>query len=435
MSTSWPAIIPTRRRRRRLVAAAAASLAAAACWLAGPGPADADAAAARGVARTLAAEGLRAGPVRCEGAICRWRARRLSRGWTYRCRGRAERARRGWRLTPCRLRAPRLAPLKRRPSQLRAFGYNDLSIFLERQIEIAPAAGADSMRVILYWNMVEPVPGAYSWQLYDRVYRRMLALGLRPLFIVLGAPCWAAASPGLCQSHFTSMPPADAAFDDYARFTAAAARRYPEAIGFEVWNEPNIEQFWWPGPEPGRYARLLAATEAELAVRAPAVTLVSAGLYPVGEGIAGTQMRDTAFLRRVYEAGAARGADAIGAHPYPGGRRQRHLEDVRRRLARLRTTMARFGDEAKPLWVTEVGLSTTGPEQGRYKERDQATALVDLYRMLRRIPGSPVTYFHTFFDLEGSAADVWTGMGIVRSDRSTRKPAFCALAVERGLSC
>lgn len=414
------------------VAAAFAAIAQAA-----PGRAEAsDAAHERQVVRSLQAEArLKPRRVECHEGRCRWKASKRSAGWTYTCSGRARRASRGWKLTPCRLKPPKLAPLKKHGRNLRAFGYNDLSIFVERQISLAPGAGADSMRVILYWNLIEQAPGSFRWGTYDGLYKRMLQLGMRPLFIVLGTPCWAAASAPECESHFTSMPPADDAYDDYARFAAKAAARYPQAVGFEVWNEPNIEQFWWPGPDPARYARLLKLTHDEVKASAPATTVVSAGLFPVGHDISGIQMRDTRFLGKVYEAEGTEIADAIGSHPYPGGKRKRHLRDVRLRIARVRGTMARFGDQAKPVWVTEVGLSTTGPEEQRYGEHQQADRLVELYRMLRRVPGSPVVYIHTFFDLAGSLEDQWNGMGIVRADRETLKPAYCALADARGLTC
>ena len=46
-----------------------------------------------------------------------------------------------------------------------------------------------------------------------------------------------------------------------------------------------------------------------------------------------------------------------------------------------------------------------------------------------------IAFALSFFDLVGPDSDHWTGMGIMRSDRATRKPAFCALAHARGVTC
>lgn len=383
----------------------------------------------------LEARGLEPGKIDCRGRSCRWTARHRSAGWTYSCGGRARRTGGGWRLSPCRLKPPRLAPLRKQGTPLEAFGYNEVPLFAESQLAMVPGAGADSMRVNLYWSMIEQAPGIYRWGTYDRLYNRMLGLGLRPLFVVLGTPCWHALSVPDCETLFTSMPPADDAFDDYARFAAAAAARYPAAVGFEVWNEPNWQRFWWPGPQPDRYARLLKLTYDRVKAEAPGATVVSAGLFPLGEDIAGVEMNERDFLAAVYMAEGTQIADAIGAHPYPGEVRRRHLRDVRRLIARLRATMVRVGDEAKPVWVTEVGFTTTGYPEERYSQQGQAKRLVQLHQMLSRVPGSPVLYIHSFYDLIGPDSDYWNGMGILHSDRETPKTAYCALAEARGRNC
>ena len=87
--------------------------------------------------------------------------------------------------------------------------------------------------------------------------------------------------------------------------------------------------------------------------------------------------------------------------------------------------------------MTEVGLTTTGPFG--VSERDQAIALVRQYRALEAMDDVEVATFHTLIEPKGypgsprvdDPRDAEVGYGVVRKDL-TPKPAYCALARERG---
>ena len=142
-------------------------------------------------------------------------------------------------------------------------------------------------------------------------------------------------------------------------------------------------------------------------------------------------MRYDEFLRAIYEQGAKDFSDGIGHHAYPGGGPTSDYEaGVRGQIADLKDVMLDFGDEDKPIWITEYGVSTTGPAP--YTEAQQATALVKLYRVLRRIPGVAAAVVHRWED-DGSASGELVaerGFGLTRTNGS-RKPVYCALAKAR----
>jgi hypothetical protein len=52
------------------------------------------------------------------------------------------------------------------------------------------------------------------------------------------APGAASEMPRYDQPH--GIPPGAAHLDDWRAFLAPAARRYPQALGFEIWNEPDV---------------------------------------------------------------------------------------------------------------------------------------------------------------------------------------------------
>ena len=133
----------------------------------------------------------------------------------------------------------------------------------------------------------------------------------------------------------------------------------------------------------------------------PSMPVVTAGLSPHINDDTDAMAYET-FLRRAYATGGPQLADAIGTHPYPN---RRYVEDflgnIRVNLFRYLRVMSEFGDRAKPMWVTETGVSNEGDEG--FSPDQQADALARIYTIMRRIDHSiPVVVFHRFFDQPGT---------------------------------
>jgi hypothetical protein len=318
------------------------------------------------------------------------------------------------------------------------FGFNDNSI-RARQISAADSArltagaGANVQRLAFDWRWAEPERDTYRLSDYDAIYREMTARGVRPLFILIYAPSWALDPSEACDQWRADcrVPPGRAHYGEWREIAALIARRYPDAAGLEVWNEPNELSFWRPAPDPARYAEILR--EAYDAVKA-----VNPALPIVGGAMTNRQAREGAniamgtFLQGVYRAGGRGHMDAIGFHPYPWALTN---ELLRKSVAEVRAVRDAAGDSGLPLWATEVGLSTTGPAPFRFSEEQQAVGLVSIYRELMAMPDVQAVMVHTLLgaDLDPSISRE-PGYGIVRPDRSP-KPAYCALARERGVAC
>jgi hypothetical protein len=168
----------------------------------------------------------------------------------------------------------------------------------------------------LTWASVEKERGVYDFvgSGFDALVTTAEALGLRIVFILdYGNPLHGEAR---------------AVIDDdgrraFAAFAGAAASRYGgRGHSWEIWNEPNLVQFWNSargGPDPQLYAELVRTTAATLrAVDSRGQIIVGAlfFLFPevvesLGLGIGGSR-----FLETIAATDALSLADEVSLHLY-----------------------------------------------------------------------------------------------------------------------
>ncbi len=318
-----------------------------------------------------------------------------------------------------------------------AFGFN--TYVAPRAIAEQRELGATVSRLIIAWSAVQSAPGQWDWQQYDEQYAELVSGGLKPLIVVYAAPCWARPSMVCDDAQYTGPP--DSSYDSaWSSFVRAVAARYPAAIGIEVWNEPNMNMFFWPKADPARFARLLR--EAYTAVKRvrPAMPVVSGGLagspatgiVPLGEG-------DKPFLSAMFAAGARGSINAIGIHPYPilwgsDGSQLWDRPQMEQTLQRVRNARNAAGASSLPLWITEVGESTS-TQPGfppAVTAAEQASDLAAMVASVRADADVPVMLIHTLEDQPAGYNDpnngVAAGFGVFSSD-GTPKPAACALSL------
>ena len=111
------------------------------------------------------------------------------------------------------------------------------------QVDAVHDAGANWVRVNVYWDDIEPVetdPRTYEWDVTDRRILSVTEAGVRPIVLLGGNPAWASQYPG--------GPVTDT--QDITDFLAAAAERYdgdgirdapgsPVVQVWELYNEPD----------------------------------------------------------------------------------------------------------------------------------------------------------------------------------------------------
>lgn len=317
------------------------------------------------------------------------------------------------------------------------FGYNDDAfrarlVTADKDAELTARGGANVQRLTFDWRYAEPARDKYDLAVYDQSYEALIARGVKPLLILMFAPEWTWKGDHACTQFGQDcrFPPNPRYDSEWRQMAALLAHRYPKAAGIEIWNEPNLASFWGPAPDPRRYADLLRQAYGAIKKVNPSMRVIGGSLNNV-QTSAGGDVPLPAFLRSMYENGAKGAMDALSVHPYPLSATDLSL--MQRTLAEARSAKDKAGDEATPIWVTEIGLSTTGASEqgGALSEEEQSRGLVSIYDQLAKTDDVKAVIVHTLLDRAGAPTDVESGYGVVKPDLQP-KPAYCALAEKRG---
>ena len=251
------------------------------------------------------------------------------------------------------------------------------------------------VRDTLLWNQIEPVEGARDWSVPDRIVEQLRAAGIEPLLVVLGSPPWANGVPASTPGHDLYVPASAARrtvwLEHYSNFVAAAARRYRGAVRrWEIWNEPNLAQYWRPRPDPVAYREVYETLRATIMRVDPKAQVAVGGLGDLAVASA-LDISGLAFLRELASTHPPLGPVAVHAYATGDHAPDLHVagENNFDDIERVREQLMAAGDRAS-IWVTEFGWSsaTTGEQ---LQAHDVATAL----RMLedRYAFVSVATYF------------------------------------------
>ena len=155
----------------------------------------------------------------------------------------------------------------------------------------------------------------------------------------------------------------------YYRFVSAVVERYGPTGGFwralprgsagaaarhfQIWNEPNLPNWWNDRADPAEYAHLLKGAARAARLASPEAEIVMAGIPETRNS---RVISIASFLRGVYRVPGAREAfDYAAVHPY--ARTPAGVLDL---VEHTRSIMNASGDRNKKIWVTEFGWATGG---------------------------------------------------------------------------
>jgi hypothetical protein len=300
------------------------------------------------------------------------------------------------------------------------FGISDDAVrFHEPNAVVARAVelGAQAIRLPVYWASVQPTAGQWDWQELDRSIGVYQAQGIRPLLLVGKAPEWATYDRDPCarfltsRDPFCSAPPGESHLGDFQEFVRRLVERYPQAVGVEIYNEPNLSYWGWlPAANPEYYVRVLEAARAGVRAQDPKMPVVSGGLAILPRDPPAGSLTAGEFLRRFYAAGGRGVADVRS--DYTGMMRE------------MRSVRDAAGDAGRLFWITEAGYSTTSHELGVTPER-QAEFLAGLVHGVYQEPD--VGALFVFRLVDGNSDEREQRYGVV--DAGLRpKPAFATVA-------
>ena len=195
----------------------------------------------------------------------------------------------------------------------------------------------------------------------------------------------------------------------------------------KIWNEPNNKSHWDPEIDPdwSRFAQTAILAGEAIKAANPDLPRVLGGISPI----------DPYFMGRMRDYGVLDSVDVVAVHGFPLDWNLWQIGEWPAKLEEIRPVV---GD--KPIWVTEVGVSSFGAEEV------QAWGVKRTAELL--IGKAPRVHWYSLYDLprsweattrhreaEGSSYYRHFYMGLLREDGSP-KPSldeYAKVAGEKGL--
>ena len=108
-------------------------------------------------------------------------------------------------------------------------------------LDVTRAASLGWVRIDVNWFQAEPSQGQYDWTLLDQVVDGAKARGLSVLAVLAYTPAWASTGDTKGDGSNNDVPQPGT----YAAFVTAAVTHFAGRVThYELWNEPNLGQFW-----------------------------------------------------------------------------------------------------------------------------------------------------------------------------------------------
>jgi hypothetical protein len=279
------------------------------------------------------------------------------------------------------------------------------------------ALGLRLVRMDLTWQGTETSAGSYNFSPYLRIAETVHRAGLRPMFVLAyGNSLY---SPLETVQRYSkrfvvaAAPAIPTAVEAYGRWAQAATTAFaPYDPIYEIWNEPDVDHFWPPAPDPLAYGTLAASACRFIRAANPRAEVI-------GPGVGGLpkQAGPNEYLVRALTNPGMSCLDEISVHTYqnPG-----HVGSDLHNWHLLRSIVDAHLP-GKQLAVTEWGLPTShnGDEQAQasYLIRTLVLALSQGVRTL--------IWYEYKDDVTGFKNDQ-DHYGLVHAD-NTLKPAAVAM--------
>ena len=198
------------------------------------------------------------------------------------------------------------------------------------------------------WPDLEPSKGQWRFGTLDNCLV-MAQDHNQDLLLTLGlTPRWASSRPQEPSGYQPGFAAEPTDIEDWRTFVTTVATRYKGRIHYyEIWNEPNLKQFW-----SGTTDQLLAMTReaAQIIHGIDPHALVVSPPATSGYGVK--------WLAEFLSKGGGQYVDVIGYHFYVADQPPEAVVPV---IHQVQQTMADNGVGSKPLWDTEAGWFKPNP--------------------------------------------------------------------------
>jgi Cellulase (glycosyl hydrolase family 5) len=295
---------------------------------------------------------------------------------------------------------------------------------MDEQLNSVQESGASVMRVDVGWGSLQQSSASTyeSWYLakLDLLVEGAQARGIKLLLTLQGTPCWASSAPeslkegcagAWWERGVQTYAPTNPA--TYATALAFLVKRYQQRVyAWEIWNEPNLAEFWKAAEPAAAYVALVKAAYPAAKAADPLTTIVAGAV----------SQSDYEFTEKLYADGIKGYFDAFSIHPYSenasptaarSGVRYSFIDGV----PKIREVMLANGDSS-PLWITETGYSTSTTRNGPawtdgVSEAEQAQFIGEQARLIKKWPYVAVSIWYELEDEENNPSSLLSSYGLL----------------------
>lgn len=204
------------------------------------------------------------------------------------------------------------------------------------------------------WKDLNPAPNVYDFSRLNSLIKP----GVNYTLVLGGTPRWAARDPHAPHAapwlgDGSNSPPHT--MSDWMDFVSKVMSTFRGRIKFyEVWNEPQLADFWWPYDQVPMLAKMTVAARNIARAVDPAARIVSASVLP--RDSSGGMKRACVYLRALRAVNWP--VDIYSAHIYPeiGAAPSRWNEMA----VAWQRALTELGAPRKPKWVTETNFNLMG---------------------------------------------------------------------------
>jgi Cellulase (glycosyl hydrolase family 5) len=279
-------------------------------------------------------------------------------------------------------------------------------------LDTIKAAGFGFIRTGFGWRYIEQPVGAYAWAEADERIAQIRARKLKSIFTLGGGhPAYTpeVVTPldptnSKSTSKLLSPPVSSAAVDGFLRFVAAMVQRYQgEDVVWEIWNEPDLDQFWPPRPSATAYIKLATETCKTIRKVAPSAKVIGPGTAEM------PGRRVNGFVSTVIRSNLMSCLDGVSFHSYrfEKGSPPKSPESVINDNAAAISFIDKYSSKRLPSICSEWGYNTLAVSLERQADYVLRTHLANL------LSGVSATTWYEWRDSMVGADDPEAHFGLI----------------------
>ncbi|MBP3360610.1 MAG: hypothetical protein J6N52_07140 [Clostridia bacterium] len=270
----------------------------------------------------------------------------------------------------------------------------------QKHKEVLQAMGAGWHRTEVQWARIESELLKYTFPRESGMPFQMKEYGVNSLQILDYGNTLYKDSHG----EENTIPTTDEYIEGYIRYCLKTLEYYKGMIEYvEIWNEPDNYKFnveWVP---PSAYAELVKRV-------APAIKAEYPDIKIVGPVTCDTKVE---WVKGFFDAGGYDYIDCVSFHPYQWNGRL-EMDVLRGKMNEIRNLMSQYG-EMKPVWITEIGWSSTIGGERKYSmsRTDRPGVSLQTYTILIGEGLADKVFWYNFQDSGVNISNGEANMGMV----------------------